>query len=229
MGITYFEDFTKENLVQLVNVRVCFLRNCNFWHSFRFWTQAIGWWHEAEITNLLDPLKTLCLHGFQKVNDLWDVAVISLACELKDLIDVFCILTESARILVLTFHVDLHFKGLTVCFGALTFCVVDQSLVYKSFKNRFGDVIIRHWVSCHLHLVEIFILSDDVSHHTLVVHQVNFESVTQIDICMLLPDDLKACRRLGDWAWDHLLNVELIGITHWVPIILNHGRDLSLE
>ena len=70
--------------------------------------------------------------------------MISLACELKDLIDVFRILTESARILVLAFHVDLHFKGLTVSFGALTFGVVDQSLVHKSFKNRFGDVIIRH-------------------------------------------------------------------------------------
>lgn len=229
MGITYFKDFTKENLVQLVNVRVCFLRSCDFWHSFGFWTEAIGWWHEAEITNLLQTLKTLSLHGFQKVDDLWDVAVISLACELKDLIDIFRILTESARILVLALHINLHFKGLPISFGALTFGMINQSLVHKSLENRFGNVIICHGVSCHLHLVEILVLSDDISHHALVVHQVNLKSIAQVDIWMLLPDDLKACRRLGDWTWDHLLNVELISITHWVPIILNHGWDLSLE
>ena len=108
--------------------------------------------------------------------------MISLACELKDLVNIFRILSESTRILVLALHIYLHFKGLPISFGTLTFGMVNQSLIQKSIEKRFGNVIIRHGVSCHLHLVEILVLSDDVSHHALVVHQVNLESVAQVDI-----------------------------------------------
>lgn len=70
--------------------------------------------------------------------------MISLACEFKDLINVFSILTESPRILILVFHIYLHLIGLAINCDSLTLRVVDEGLVNKSVENRFWDMLIGH-------------------------------------------------------------------------------------
>ena len=122
-------------------------------------------------------MKTLCLHQLEVVNDLRNVAVISLACELENLINVFRILTESTSVLILTFHINFHLESLAIGGGALALGVIDQSLVDKSLEKGFWNMLICHGVSCHLHLVEVFALSDNVGHHALVVHQVDLQIV----------------------------------------------------
>ena len=139
--------------------------------------------------------------------------MISLTSELKNLVYIFRILAESTRVLVLVFHIDFHFNGLSIDVNSFTLLVIDQALIYEVVKQVLRNVIVSHGVPSHLHLVEIVFLSEDVRHHTLIIHQVNLKGVPQINVCVLLPDHLQTSCSLGVRAWDHLLNVEFVGIT----------------
>ena len=135
-------------------------------------------------------MKTLIHHVFQIVNDLGDVTVISLTSKLEHLIHVFGILREPSCVLVLIFNINLHFDGLAINFDALAFRVIDKSLIDELIEQYLWKIVVCHRVPCHLQLIEIVLLSDDISHNALIVHQTHLESVSHLNLTMLLPDDL---------------------------------------
>ena len=79
---------------------------------------------------------------FQMVNNLRDIAVISLASELEHLVHVLGILSEATGVLILVFNIYLHFDGLAINGDPLTLAVVDKSLVDKLIEQDLGNVIV---------------------------------------------------------------------------------------
>lgn len=108
LGTIKFEYFTQEYLIKLVNIFTCVLLvslALFLWYSFAFGAKSNCTWQEEE--RVFSHL--LVLPGSEMVNDLRNVAVISLACEFEYFIDVFAIAVVASSILVLVLNINLNF------------------------------------------------------------------------------------------------------------------------
>ena len=115
--------------------------------------------------------------------------MVSLTGELKDLIDIFGILSEATRILILVFYVYLNMQLLMIFFiffsvdvfrlrkltnfEKFTLTVFKAILLDEFLEQWSGDIVINHGVPGHLELIEIGWVRNDVGLHTLVVDEVD--------------------------------------------------------
>ena len=284
--VTYPEYLAKEYLIKLIYILILLLLatrciwawawglTCCVTKSFCLWCQPLSAWHEEEViilgpfllllaflisnlTLILSLDQELRFFILEVINDLWDVAVISLACKLENLIDVLSITLVSSCVLVLILYIDLNLHLLSVSIRCIfdsdwfTFGVIYVFLVDKLFKEGLWYRIIGHSVSSHLERIEIIRYSQDISLHALIVDQVDIDWIVQLDVlrlktlainltmtglwlnvCVLLPDHSEAgilSRESNNWFLAVKRSIKAVGISDCVPVVLYGDVTLGSE
>ena len=190
---TYLENFTEENLIQLIYVWIRLARGLwrlLFWHAFGLRAKSVSWGQEHKIFFfvLLNALSYLSFFILQKFDNLRDVGVVPLTGELEDLVDILSGWAVASGVLILVLYVDFYLQNLLVLvlffrvwdLYTLTQRMVQSDLIYKLLKHGLRDMFVSHCVPRHLQLIKIGLCSDDISRQWLIINQMDSQSKVQL-------------------------------------------------
>ena len=118
--------------------------------------------------------------------------MIPLTGEFENFVDVLISHVEATCILILIFHINFNFKLFKIRVAGFsllhffTFGVIEAFFMQEFEEESFWDVVIGHGIPGHFQLIEVSGICQNVRVHALVVHQMDFETVVQLDLALLI-------------------------------------------